>query len=416
MSKGLFLVFAIALLWSCQPKETKWAGQAPAKRVSTLTRPIQYQLKKTFDLGNGIFLSNEFDGARLNGVALTGENEVTVLITPENTPVNASPWYAFKIWSTTSKDIDLKITYNEGVGHRYYPKLSADGKNWTKVDSTVYIADTASIANGEQPKFCSFSLSLSPDTTWVSAQELIVSKDINKWAAGLAEKEYVSMAELAKSKEGRTINYLQIGNPDSKKMLMVLSRQHPPEITGWLAMQAFIERICTDDELSEKFRNEYNIFLVPCVNPDGVDNGHWRHGAGGIDLNRDWDDFNQPETRAVNKFMKSKVADGSKFYFAVDFHSTQHDIYYTVAPELKGNMPGLVPKVLTAMGEEIPGYDPNIDPSSVDELRISSTLSIFHEFKAETVTFEVGDDTPRDFIEKKGKLTAENLMKIMLED
>jgi len=415
MNKGLLLVIIIALFWSCQPKDTKWAGQAPIEKVSTLTRPIEYQLKKIYDLGNGIYCSNEFTGARMNGIAMTGENEVTVLITPENTPINPSPWYAFKIWSSTERDIELKITYNEGVGHRYYPKLSTDGKNWAEVDSMVYLADTASIAKGEEPKFCSFSLSLSPDTTWVAAQELIVSTDIDAWSAGLAEKEYVSMAELGKSKEGRAINYMQIGNPDSKKMLMVLSRQHPPEVTGWLAMQAFVERICSDDELSEKFRNEYKMFVVPCVNPDGVDNGHWRHGAGGIDLNRDWADFNQPETQAVRKFMQSKIADGSKFYFAIDFHSTYHDIYYPIAPELKGNMPGLVPEVIKAMGEDIPGYDPNIRPSDVDAVGISSTKSIFNEFKAEAVTYEVGDDTSREFIKKKGELTAKNLMEIMLK-
>ena len=41
-----------------------------------------------------------------------------------------------------------------------------------------------------------------------------------------------------------------------------------------------------------------------------------------------------PETQVVRKFMQQQVALGKKFYFAIDFHSTFHDIYYTVAPEL----------------------------------------------------------------------------------
>lgn len=410
----LFLFVSIPFIWSCATKDTKWKGQAPIKKVSTLTRPIQYQLKKTYDLENGIYCSNEFDGARLNGVALTGENEITVLITPENTPINSSPWYAFKIWSETKKDIQLKITYNDGVNHRYYPKLSSDGKSWSNIDSTCYLTDTASIGKGEQPKFCTMSLSISTDTLWVAAQELITSKDINDWAANLAENSFLSMSEIGKSFEGRSINTLQIGNPDSKKHIMVLTRQHPPEVTGWLAMKAFVETLCAKNELAEKFRNEYNVFVVPCVNPDGVDNGHWRHGVGGIDLNRDWEDFNQPETKTVKAFMQRKVADGGKFYFAIDFHSTYQDIYYTIAQELKGNMPGLVPKVIKAMGENIPGYEPNIRPNAVDAARINSTVSIFHEFGAEAVTYEVGDGTPRDKIKMKGEFTAKNLMEIML--
>ncbi|MEN8118410.1 MAG: M14 family metallopeptidase, partial [Bacteroidota bacterium] len=412
MKKIILLTSVVAIFWSCTQKseDTKWKGQAPVKKVSTLTRPIQYQLKKTYDLGNGTFLSNEFDGARLNGVAVTGDNEVAVLITPENTPINSSPWYAFKIWSETKKDMQLKITYNQGTAHRYNPKLSNDGKNWSVVDSTRIFADTASVSKGESPKFITMSLSVSPDTLWVAAQELITSKDINTWAAGLAEKPFISISEIGKSVEGRPINSLQIGNPESKEIIMVLSRQHPPEVSGWLAMKYFVETLCTENELADKFRNEYNILVIPMVNPDGVDNGHWRHGTGGIDLNRDWEDFNQPETQAIKNLMQSKVDMGGKFYFAIDFHSTFQDIYYTIAPELKGNMPGLVPKVINAVGEELPDYDPNIKPNSVDAALITSTSSIFNMFKAEAVTYEVGDNTPREFIKLKAELTAQKLM------
>ena len=62
----LVLFVLAALLSSAQTKKEKWKGQAPIKKVSTLTRPIQYQLKKTYDLGEGIYCSNEFAGARLN--------------------------------------------------------------------------------------------------------------------------------------------------------------------------------------------------------------------------------------------------------------------------------------------------------------------------------------------------------------
>lgn len=415
IKKIILFSFIGLFFWSCLPKEKKWKGQATIKKVSTLTRPIQYQLKKTYDLGNGIFCSNEFDGARLNGVALTAENEITVLITPENTPINSSPWYAFKIWSEIQKDIQLKITYNQGTAHRYYPKLSFDGKNWNNVDSINYLTDTASIAKGKSPKFCTISLSINPDTLWIAAQEIITSTDINNWSENLTKKPFVSTSEIGKSKEGRPIQLLQIGNCESKKLILVLSRQHPPEVTGWLAMKYFVETLCDENELADSFRNEYNIFVVPCVNSDGVDNGHWRHNAGGVDLNRDWEDFNQPETESVRKFMQSKIIDGGKFYFSIDFHSTFRDIYYTINTELKGNMPGLIPKVINAVGEEIPGYEPNIKPNSTDAPKISSSTSIFHEFGAEAVTYEVGDNTPRDFVKLKSELTAKKLMEIILE-
>ena len=409
----ILLLFVGIFLWSCSPKETKWKGQTTLKKVSTLTKPIQYQLKKTYNLGNGIYCSNEFDGARLNGVVLTNDTVITALITPENTPINGSPWYAFKIWSETEKNIQLKITYSQGVNHRYYPKLSSDGINWNNLDSINFLPDTASISKGNPPVKCGLKLTISPDTLWVSAQELITSKHINKWAENLAKKPFISFSEIGKSYEGRAINLLKIGN--SQKMIMVLARQHPPEVTGWLAMKYFVETLCEENDLAERFRNEYSIFVVPLVNPDGVNNGHWRHGSGGIDLNRDWEDFNQPETQTIKKFMESKVAGGGKFYFGVDFHSTFQDIYYTINPELKGNMSGLVPKLINAVGQEIENYEPNIKPNSNDQPKISSTSFLFYEFGAEAVTFEIGDGTPRELIKIKGELTAKKLMEIMLE-
>ena len=408
----LFLFLTPTLFLTCK-KDTKWKGQEPIKKVSTLTRPIQYQLKKMYSLGNGIYCSNEFNGARLNGVALTNDTIITVLITAENTPINESPWYAFKLWADTMMNIQLKITYSEGVAHRYYPKFSRDGERWNNVDSIYYLSDTASVSKGETPKFCVVRLSISKDTTWISAQEIITSKAINNWSEKLAEKPFVSVQEIGKSFEGRSINLLQIGNPDSKKMIMVLSRQHPPEVTGWLAMKWFVETLCAENELAEKFRNEYTVFVVPVVNPDGVDNGHWRHNSGGIDLNRDWEDFNQPETRAIKNFMEKQVSSGGKFYFGVDFHSTFEDIYYTINPEKKGNMPGLVPQLIQAVGSEIPGYEPNIRPNSDAEPKISSTSFFFYEFGAEAVTYEIGDGTSRDLIQRKGELTAKKLMELM---
>lgn len=221
------------------------------------------------------------------------------------------------------------------------------------------------------------------------------------------------MQEFGKSFEGRPINLLQIGNPESKKLMMVLSRQHPPEITGWLAMKWFVETLCEENGVAEKFRDEYCVFVVPMVNPDGVDNGHWRHNSGGIDLNRDWEDFNQPETKAIKYFMEQQVAKGGKFYFAIDFHSTFEDIYYTIDPKLKGNMPGLVPDLINSVAKEIQGYTPNIRPNDLNEPKISSTSFFFYNFGAEAVTYEIGDGTSRELIKRKGELTALKLMELM---
>jgi hypothetical protein len=409
--------FLIVFLSACD-QDTQWKGQEPVKKVDTHTVPIQKQFIGTFDLGKGIYTSNDFDGARLNGIVLTNDTLITALITPENTPINGSPWYAFKIWSDTEKKVRLKLTYLAGVKHRYYPKLSYDGQNWIRLDSANYYEETTIDSSNKRglPDFVSMNLLIGPDTLWVAAQELITSKHVYSWINKMDSLSFISSTSIGESREGRPIKMLRIGNSDDKKMILVMSRQHPPEVTGYLAMKAFVETISSDNETARRFREKYNTYVIPLVNPDGVDNGHWRHNAGGVDLNRDWNEFNQPETAVVKRFIENKISTTrGKFYFAVDFHSTFEDIYYTINPELKGNMPGLVPNMIESMGRELSDYEPNIRPGLSGDLIITSTDYFFHELNAESLTYEIGDNTPRDFLKRKGEVSAMNLMELMIK-
>ena len=414
----LSTLFLCIILFITSCKQTQqWSGQDPIQKVSTLTRPIQQQYRGIFNLGDGIYLSNQFDGARMNGAVLTEPGKVSVLITPENTPINFSPWYAFKVWAEEEKLIELKLTYPDGTRHRYYPKLSKDGNNWKEVPEENYepFIFPDSTQRRILPTTVTLKLEIGPDTLWVSAQELQTSSHNKAWIDSMAQHPFVETFAIGKSRAGKTIYAMKIGEAEDTQMNMVTSRQHPPEVTGYLAMKAFVEALCSSDEIAQKFRSQYNTYVVPMVNPDGVDGGHWRHGLGGIDLNRDWADFNQPETQAVRDFMKEKMKGGGKFYFGADFHSTWEDIYYTINPELEGNMPGLVPKMIQNSTQNLEGYEPNVQPGLSGGLVISASKYFFHEFGAESLTYEVGDATPRSMVKEKGRRTAEALMELMVK-
>ncbi len=410
-----FTILIIGFFSSCKTSK-KWAGQAPIRIVPTYTLPIQQQWKRTFDIGSGIYLSNNFEGARLNGAILAGDTLITALITSENTPINPSPWYAFKLWSQEKRSIRLKLSYQDGALHRYYPKLSSDGANWTPIAEDQYqLGRTEAAPNGRLLAFEAYlDLQIGPDTLWIAAQELNTSKHVWEWTKSLAAKPYVDQFTLGQSRENRPIPGMKIGTADDQKMIFVLSRQHPPEVTGYLAMQAFVETLASDTDLAQQFRKEFNAYIIPFANPDGVDNGHWRHSTAGIDLNRDWKNVNQPEVAAIQSFLAEKDEKGT-FYFGVDFHSTWEDIYYTISPELKGNKPGLVPAMIQEMAQELK-LNPNIRPGTSTERGATSSSYMFHVLGAEALTYEIGDNTPRDLVRKKGEVSALKLMKLLLED
>jgi hypothetical protein len=391
----------------------------PAQAVDTTTRPIEKQTKGVFPFNvDGISFSNDFDGARLNKVERTDDGRYTVTVTPENAPINPSPWYAFKIWSKKKKAVAVRLVYAEGSRHRYDPQLSRDGRKWKLLDKkNITEEEKGGGMSGpsSRPKSIIMRLKVGKRPLWVSAQELNSSSHVFDWVAKTAKKKKAKVEDIGRSVEGRPLRMLKFGNLGSRKMILVISRQHPPEVTGYFAMQAFVDELLDDSKIAKRFRRNWGVYVIPLMNPDGVDNGHWRHNAGGVDLNRDWTTFNQPEGRQVSEFLKRRELEtGGKFYFGIDFHSTWNDIYYPMTPEFSGNMPNLVQDWLVQIKNAIPGYEPQIQPNKRLLPAIVSRNYFLASHGMEGIVFEIGDNTPRAFIRKKGRVGAEELMELLL--
>ena len=420
-------IFSILLLFITlsafsQTSKPKFEGQATTstEKVDTRNHAIIPQWRGQQTLGN-ITFDNDFDGARLNGITKNNDTLYTAIIAAENYPINPSPWYAFKVSSKAPKAIWVHLTYLNAK-HRYFPKISRDGKTWQVVDST-----DCKLVKGPEAKNQSFQenalsesayvrINVDTKTTWIAAQELMTSPIVKEWTKDILKNKFVSSSIIGKSPQNRPFECLRIGEDKSdSKIMLVIGRLHPPEVTGQFALQAFVEALCTDSETAKKFRKEYTVYVVPMMNPDGVDNGHWRHNTGGIDLNRDWADFNQPETQIVRDFLRKKL-DGTqrKLYFGIDFHSTWDDIFYTNITEKPSNMDGLIKRWFDSLEQAIPTYKVNARASKPASAAISKAF-FNKDFNAEALVYEVGDNTSRDFTKLKSKTAAENLMRLSLD-
>ncbi len=401
-----------------EPTPTGYQGQAPSSVVPTTNKPVQKQWKGIWTFENSTFFTNDFDGARLNGVADDGNDYYTVWITAENTPINVSPWYAFKLWTENPRGITVKLSYQDSRS-RYYPKISADGVNFKPLDSTQFTVINPGQGNfgiNAAPEFVEIKLEIGRKPIWVSAQELYPSKRVKNWIDSLSVKPYISNYEIGRSTENRPMHLMEIkGDSTTKKALMIISRQHPPEVTGFLAMKSFIETLVGNSADAIAFRQKFDVFVVPLMNPDGVDNGHWRHNMGGIDLNRDWESFNQPETKSVRDFLNKKSAEGYEFVFGADFHSTWDDIYYPIDSTVIGQKGKIVFDWIDGISNRLPQKETNIKPSD----RINPTMVSRNYFYVNhgmpAIVFELGDNTPRNFLKEKGKVAAEELMRLLMD-
>lgn len=410
-SNTLWKLAAILFVFSsCKTTQTYQATSYPfPDPVDTETKQIRLQDKKVFNHPSfGLRARNDFPGARLNDFAKLNDSTLEITISAENEPINPSPWYAFKLWSKSKDDFYLRLHYIN-ARHRYPPKLSLNGTTWEDLDSMkITLIDSTDIL---------MNLSVGPDTLWVAGQEIMNSLQVKSWGEELAKHPDVKFSTIGSSKLGRPMYSLDIGPKSKRKKetIVLLSRQHPPEVTGFMALQSFLDKILEPSTLSNRFRERYRILVFPLMNPDGVDLGHWRHNAGGVDLNRDWQHYHQPETRQVADYVVSETKrNKSQVILGLDFHSTYYDVYYTNTLDSASVLPNFTKRWLKRIDEAIPGYEINERPSGVG--KPVSKGWFYTQFKAVGVTYEIGDKTPRDFIRQKGAVSAEKMMEVLLED
>ncbi len=406
-----FYILVVVVLTGCSTTRYQATFFKPPNEIDTKTKPIEYQEKKSYTFNSGqVLFDNLFDGARMNSCEQIDNTTFSISITPENKPINSSPWYAFRIISNRNQYLTILLNYDT-VKHRYHPKLSTDGEQWSKIpaESVVPNADSTTVL---------INFPVTTDTTWIAAQEIINSKHIYTWCQQFEKKNLVQLQQIGNSRLNRPLYMMDTDLDGSKKKptVVILSRQHPPEVTGFLAMKAFIETILEPTELSLQFLKEYRLLIFPLMNPDGVDLGHWRHNAGGVDLNRDWGTYNQPEVRQVADFIvKESKKNKAQIILGLDFHSTQYDVYYTKEWDISTLFLGdFKDRWLEEIDRRIPDYEPNESSSKVEGAVFSNNW-FYQQFNAIGITYEIGDETARDFIEKKARVSATAMMELLLE-
>ncbi|MFU8878501.1 MAG: M14 family zinc carboxypeptidase, partial [Wenzhouxiangellaceae bacterium] len=249
---------------------------------------------------------------RLDAVEELQENRFRLTISPESTPINPSPWYGFEVRADEPRTVQLEFDYGSGQ-HRYWPKISRDqGKSWQPADP-----DATEEIDGR----LHLKLALDEQSTLVFAQPPIGPRDIENWLSRHPAGDRLWMSKAGESVQGREIPVVAFGSwKPGTPLLIIVARQHPPETTSSLAMMKFVDTLLGDTSLARRFRRQVHTLVFPMANPDGVILGHWRGNARGVDLNRDWGSFRQPETRAIRNSIERTVRiGGTRPMLAIDF-------------------------------------------------------------------------------------------------
>ena len=350
---------------------------------------------------SNVSFTTDFSGARLTECKQQTDDRYLLRVEAENYPVNHSPWYAFKVVAKSKQMIKVNMEFIKTEKARYRPKISHDGLNWTAIRFKM------------RKNKLSYKLSVSEKPLFVAGQEIIANSHYVSWLRDLSKHAGHPVTQLGSSIEKRPIYQLESNLPNNHEWVVLLGRQHPPEITGALALFPFSQELLLNSKLAKAFRNRFNILLVPNLNPDGVEHGNWRHNMSGVDLNRDWGHFKQKETRLVKARIDQIIKDGGRLVFAIDFHSTFKDTLYTM-PTDHGQKPAkLVERWVEKLEPLLEDFKFRIKPGS------KANSGVFKQFITDSygihaITYEMGDNTDRRKINSVAKIAAQTFMRQML--
>jgi len=217
---------------------------------------------------------------------------------------------------------------------------------------------------------------------------------------------------LGRSVHGRPIH---VAKTDSRpEVILLLGRQHPPEVTGAFAMRPFVDTVLADTPIARQFRDRYLIIIIPLINPDGVALGHWRHNVNGVDLNRDWGPFTQPETQSIARLLSGLDELGLQLRLMLDFHSTKSNLFYTQLPEDNTEPLLFATNWLNRARQRLPEFEFKHDAREKSD-QANTKNYFFKRYGVPAITYELGDETDREQIVSAATVFAEEMMNVLLE-
>lgn len=349
-----------------------------------------------------VTFDTQFSTGRLASCEQKSPDKYILQLRPENTPINNSPWYAFKVTAKKAQTIEVTLQVQDG-DHRYSPKISTDKRHWQAIKYKI-----------KKDKM-RFKLKVSSTPLWVAGQEIIDNQYYYQWGQALTQRTPSKQDILGWSVQQRPIFKIESTNTDNKELVVILGRMHPPELTGAIALFPFVQTLFSDSPLAKQFRQRFAILVVPNLNPDGVYLGNWRHNANGVDLNRQWKTFAEPEVSAVHNYLTKLTQAGKKISMAVDFHSTHKDIFYTMPADYGVEQPFVVRNWLNSLDALYPDFKVIQKPGNNPDKGVFKQY-IADQFNVHAITYEMGDNTDRAFIHKLAIDAANTFMQTQLQN
>lgn len=205
-------------------------------------------------------------------------------------------------WSFAVEDAIGEITFqfidDETIGY-WGPAVSFDGTHWDWLGASSRINGKTFVFDFKDNTRVYFAFSMQYQL-----------KDFDRFCQSL-NKSVCNRSILTKSKQGREVPLLQIGDRNAENHILLSARHHACESTGSYALEGVLR------EFAENPIPNYLVSAMPFTDIDGVENGDQGKSRAPHDHNRDY--IENPifqETKAWMEYAKDL-----NVKIAIDFHS-----------------------------------------------------------------------------------------------
>ncbi|MNR92594.1 Zinc carboxypeptidase [compost metagenome] len=228
-----------------------------------------------------IKISTEFDAGAIVVVRAESAHAIELELRKDSN-ADIAQWFYFRLQGACGERCSMRIlnaaqaTYPDGW-QNYQAVASYDRKNWFRVP-TAYDGKVMTIAH--TPQHDSVYYAYFEPYSWERHLDLLARAQMS--AA-------VRVLDLGNTLEGRDLNVVMVGDPNAKKKVWVIARQHPGEtMAEWFAEGMINALLDQANPLVQKLLKHAVFYIVPNMNPDGAIHGNLRTNAAGANLNREW--------------------------------------------------------------------------------------------------------------------------------
>jgi len=213
------------------------------------------------------------------------------------------------------------------------PAVSLDGGKswrWLGADHVQYASTPSGGGGGTRAESFHYHFAAGNQKVRFAVAIPYLQRELDEFLARNAANPHLTKGVLTKSREGRTVELLRVGEPGPDvKAVLVTARQHACESMASYLLEGFLQEAISDSPAGIEFRKRYVLYSVPIVDKDGVQAGDQGKNRRPHDHNRDWGEVNiYPEVKAIQK-----LAESEHIQFGLDLHCPAlrgevHTVFY----------------------------------------------------------------------------------------